>query len=64
VQSPIDLSDGSHLRLTIAHFFTPNGEAIPEDGLPPDIEVTLSDEDMAEERDPQLDVAISYLLGQ
>jgi len=64
VQSPIDLSDGSHLRLTIAHWFTPNGQLIPEDGLAPDIEVTMSNEDLAEGLDPQLDMAITYLLGQ
>ena len=64
VQSPIDLSDGSHLRLTIAHWFTPNGQLIPEDGLAPDIEVTMSNEDLAEGLDPQLEMAITYLLGQ
>lgn len=63
VQSPIDLSDGSHLRLTIAHWFTPSGQLIQEGGLAPDIEVTLSDEDLAEGLDPQLDAAINYLLG-
>jgi len=60
VQSPIDLSDGSHLRLTIAHWFTPSGQLIQEGGLAPDIEVILSDEDLAEGLDPQLDMAISY----
>ena len=64
VQSPIELSDGSHLRLTIAHWFTPNGQLIQEGGLAPHIEVALSNEDLAEGRDPQLDKAISYLLGR
>ncbi len=63
VQSPIDLSDGSHLRLTIAHWFTPDGQLIAETGLAPHIEVSLSEEDMAEGRDPQLEAAINYLLG-
>ncbi len=63
VQSPIDLSDGSHLRLTIAHWFTPSGQLIQEGGLAPDMEVTLSDEDLAEGLDPQLEAAIDYLLG-
>lgn len=64
VQSPIDLSDGSHLRLTIAHWFTPDGQLIQADGLAPDIEVTLSDEDLVEGQDPQLDRAINYLLDR
>ncbi len=62
VQSPVDLSDGSHLRLTIAHWFTPQGQLIHGDGLRPDVEVPLSHEDLANERDPQLDVAIAYLI--
>jgi carboxyl-terminal processing protease len=64
VQSPIDLSDGSHLRLTIAHWFTPDDQHIEEDGIAPDIEVILSDEDLAKGLDPQLEMAISYLLGE
>jgi carboxyl-terminal processing protease len=64
VQNPVDLSDGSHLRLTIAHWFTPNGQLIQGEGLAPDIEVPLTEEDLADGRDPQLDRAVSYLLGQ
>jgi carboxyl-terminal processing protease len=64
VQSPVDLSDGSHLRLTIAHWFTPNGQSIAKEGLVPDIEVARSDEDLANDRDPQLDEAVRYLLGR
>jgi carboxyl-terminal processing protease len=64
VQSPLDLSDGSHLRLTIAQWFTPNGQLIEGEGLAPDIEIALTEEDLAEARDPQLDRAISYLLGR
>ncbi len=64
VQSPIDLSDGSHLRLTIAHWFTPDDQHIEGDGIAPDIEVALSDEDLAKGLDPQLEMAIGYLLGE
>jgi carboxyl-terminal processing protease len=64
VQNPVDLSDGSHLRLTIAHWFTPNGQLIQGEGLAPDIEIPLTEEDLAAGRDPQLERAVSYLLGQ
>jgi carboxyl-terminal processing protease len=64
VQSPIDLSDDSHLRLTIAHWFTPNGQHIQEGGIAPHIEAILSDQDLAEGLDPQLEMAINYLLDQ
>jgi len=63
VQSPVDLSDGSHLRLTIAHWFTPDGQLIHGQGLAPDMEVTLTDEDLANDMDPQLERAMVYLLG-
>jgi carboxyl-terminal processing protease len=64
VQDPIDLSDGSHLRLTTAHWFTPDGELIQGQGLAPDIEVMLTEEDLANDRDPQLEAAINQLLGR
>jgi len=60
----VDLSDGSHLRLTTAHWFTPNGQLIQGEGLAPDIEVALTDEDLANDRDPQLEEAVNQLLGR
>ncbi|MCB0078702.1 MAG: PDZ domain-containing protein [Anaerolineales bacterium] len=39
VQITRDLSDGSSMRITVARWFTPNGEAIHEVGIAPDIEV-------------------------
>lgn len=37
VQSLIPLSDGSGLRLTTSHYFTPNGREIQEKGILPDV---------------------------
>lgn len=37
VQTIYPLQDGSALRLTTAHYFTPNGESIEEKGIKPDI---------------------------
>jgi carboxyl-terminal processing protease len=62
VQTVHDLSDGSELRVTIARWFTPNDRAIHGVGLDPDIEAELSEQDILEERDPQLDRAIEYLM--
>ena len=56
------LSDGSELHVTIARWFTPNDRAIHDIGLDPDIEVELSEQDMLDQRDPQLDRAIKYLM--
>jgi carboxyl-terminal processing protease len=62
VQIPSELSDGSVLSITTARWFTPNDRQINGEGLRPDIEVERSEEDIAAERDPQLDAAIQYLL--
>lgn len=63
VQLPNALSDGSQLRVTIARWFTPKDRAIHETGLTPDIEtLPLTKEDIAANRDPQLDRAVEYLL--
>ncbi len=62
VQRPFTLSDGSELRVTIARWFTPNDRAIHGEGLTPDIEVTLPEEDLEPGQDPQLDRAVEYLL--
>jgi carboxyl-terminal processing protease len=64
VQIPDELSDGSVLSITTARWFTPNDRLIHGEGLQPDIEVLLSEEDIAADRDPQLDRAVQYLLEQ
>lgn len=64
VQLPHALSDGSELRITIAHWFTPNGTELQGQGLTPDIEVELTEEDFEAGRDPQLERAIDYLMTQ
>ncbi len=62
VQLPHTLSDGSELRVTIAQWFTPNGNLIHKEGIVPDIVVERSQEDFLEGKDPQLDRALKYLL--
>ena len=43
VQSVIPLSDGTAVKLTIAKYFTPNGNDIHKKGITPDYEVELPD---------------------
>jgi len=64
VQLPHTLSDGSQLRVTIAQWFTPNGNLIHKVGIIPDVVVEMTQEDVFEGRDPQLDRAISFLQGK
>jgi carboxyl-terminal processing protease len=61
VQEPIELRDGSLLKITVANWLTPNGELIDEVGLEPDIEIEMTEEDYKEGRDPQLEKAIEIL---
>lgn len=64
VQRPFNLSDGSELRVTVALWFTPDGQRIQGQGLTPDIEVPWPETDGQEdlEQDPQLQRAVDYLL--
>ena len=61
VQEVMPLHDGSSLRLTIARWFTPNGQDISDTGITPDIEVEMSLDDYLEDKDPQLDAALEFL---
>ena len=62
VQHVFDLRDGSSVHITASKWLTPNRRQIEGQGLMPDQEVSISDEDRAQERDPQLERAIEYLL--
>jgi carboxyl-terminal processing protease len=52
------------LRITVAHWLTPSGKSITEQGLEPNIKVQMTDEDYQLDHDPQLDKAIEYLRGR
>jgi carboxyl-terminal processing protease len=61
VQSVYDLSDGSSVHITHAQWFTPLRQAISGEGLTPDLQVSFTDEDRNQGRDPQLERAIERL---
>ena len=61
VQQIIDLSAGGTLKVTIARWFTPNDKNIDKEGIKPDQEVKISDQDIKNGVDPQLDAAKAYL---
>lgn len=58
VQEVADLDAASYLKITIAQWLTPNGQTIDKQGITPDVEVELSEEDTKADRDPQLDKAL------
>lgn len=62
VQQVFDLSDGSSVHITAAKWLTPDRRQIDGQGLLPDLEVSITDEDRTQGRDTQLERAIEYLL--
>lgn len=63
VQEVLYLDDGSSLRMSIAHWITPNGRNIEDEGITPDRIIELTYEDALEENDTQLNEATQYLLN-
>ncbi len=61
IQELIPLPDGSAIKLTTAYWYTPNGKKINNEGITPDIEIKLTDEDYNQNRDPQLEKALEIL---
>jgi carboxyl-terminal processing protease len=53
--------DRGALFVTVAKWLTPNRVGIDKTGITPDIEVSLSDQDIAAKRDTQLQRAIDFL---
>ena len=63
VQQAFDLSDGSSVHITSSKWLTPNRRQIDQQGLAPDVEVLITDEDRNQGRDPQLERALEVLLA-
>ena len=58
VQELVEITPDTALKITVARWLGPDGAQIPLDGLKPDLEVKITDEDIKAERDPQMDAAI------
>lgn len=61
VQQLEKLSDGSSLKITVAKWLTPKEKIIEGTGLEPDIKVEMTDKDIEENKDPQLDKALEEI---
>lgn len=69
VQTLMPLSDGSAIKLTTDHYYTPNGNDIHGKGIEPDLEVELDEEAVQEvvipeEKDNQLQKAVEVVKGK
>lgn len=62
VQTINDLSGGSALKVTVAHWLTPAGDFINDKGLKPEIEIKLAATDVDQNLDPQFNKALEILL--
>lgn len=61
VQELQEFGNGASVKLTIAKWLTPKGISINKEGLKPDFEVKLTEEDLKNGKDAQLDKAIAML---
>lgn len=57
VQTLLDLSNNSLLKVTTAHWYTPLDKSINNTGITPDVEVENTYDDVNHGRDPQMDAA-------
>lgn len=61
VQELLDLPNGGKLKVTVARWYTPNGKNIDKEGIQPDTDVDLTNDDLNANRDPQKDRAVVNL---
>lgn len=61
IQEAEDLTRGAGLHITIARWLLPSGKSIDKEGIKPDIEVLVDQNDTRPDRDLQLDKAIEIL---
>ncbi len=59
VQELVDLPGGSAVKVTVAKWITPGGKNLNKDGLDPDIEVKLTEEDITAGKDVQMESALT-----
>lgn len=59
VQQLLGLARGATLKVTVARWYTPNGNNISERGIQPDVTVARTPEDSNKGKDPQLDAALA-----
>ncbi|MEK7211180.1 MAG: S41 family peptidase [Patescibacteria group bacterium] len=61
VQDYETFKDGSALKITIAEWLTPKERNINKEGIVPDVEVKLTEDDFKAGKDPQLEKAVELL---
>jgi carboxyl-terminal processing protease len=62
VQEVVKVTDDTLLKITVAKWLTPNGTSLSDTGLTPDYIVEVTEEDIENKKDAQLDKAVEILL--
>jgi carboxyl-terminal processing protease len=63
VQELVPITSDTSLKVTIARWLTPKGHNLSAGGLKPDYEVKVTEKDLTDKKDPQLDKALELLAG-
>lgn len=61
VQDLVKLKEGGAVKVTVAKWITPGGVNLNHNGLDPDVNVKLSEDDINNSKDPQMDQAMQEL---
>lgn len=61
VQELVDITPETALKITVARWLGPDKKQIPRTGIAPDYKVDITEEDIKEKRDPQMDKAVEVL---
>jgi carboxyl-terminal processing protease len=61
VQELVEITPGTSLKITVARWLGPDGLQIPLEGIAPDIEIKITEEDIKEGKDPQFEKALETL---
>lgn len=64
VQELETFKNGSMAKITVAHWIMPSGKLIEKNGIVPDYEVNLTEEDAKAGRDPQMEKAMEIIKFQ
>ncbi|HEU5114961.1 MAG TPA: S41 family peptidase [Candidatus Paceibacterota bacterium] len=64
VQELVSITPDTSLKVTIAKWLTPKGHSITKLGITPDYVVPMTDDDVKNGRDPQMDKAVQLLSSQ
>ena len=61
VQELVEITPETSLKVTIARWLTPSGHNLSHDGLEPDYKVEMTQKDIDNKKDPQMDKAVEIL---